>query len=125
MLKEETISVRKATCPWIAKADSKQRSAEAKELYPHLFENPVHIERIDSVVSILENFFKMNKGIYINHRANAGKKSFTTVKIASPIFPNNLNKEQKEKLYYEPLKKLGVEVKRNDVTNSLLFRIDC
>jgi hypothetical protein len=47
----------------------------------------------------------------------------TVIKVAEPKFPNTLPTKTKERVYKEPLERLGVETVFAKGTNSYLYRI--
>ena len=102
--------------------DAKFRSIAAIEKYPRFFNNPKHLEKVDKVKSIVENFFRIKKGVYVNQRGNGGKP-MTAIKVADPIFPNSLSHYEKQRLYYKPLEEMGVEVVYAKGTNSWIYRV--
>lgn len=102
-------------------ADLDVNQAQALQEHADFFESDAHQQKIDQVREIVENFFKVCKNIYVNHRANRGKP-FTVVKVEKPQFPR-MKQSEIDLLYREPLKALGVEIVFSKASNSYLFRI--
>lgn len=120
---DEVINHRESQCKFVSLKDCERRSDEAVEKNPTFFNDPSHVKKVAEVQSIVANFFTKNKGVYINHRIGTKKTgSFSTVKVLRPIFPN-VKPDDKEKLFYEPLKNLGVKIIFNPNTNSYLFHV--
>lgn len=120
---DETIEHHAAQCGWISKDDCVKRSAEALEANPAFFTSTDHQATVGAVYSIVHDFFPKHKGIFINHRIGTKKSGpFSVVKVHKPVFPN-LKPEQKDTMFYEPLKNLGVKIVFNSTTNGYLFHI--
>jgi hypothetical protein len=82
----KTIENEAAPNPVWAKLDAADRSAEALRQYPVMDETE-HQSTVLEVFGIVDSFFPVKKGIYINHRVNRGKP-FTVVKVEQPRFPS-------------------------------------
>ena len=120
--KDNSINVRRAPNPWAASLDVKRRSADAARSHSDFFSNPQHQDRVTQVQRIVNGFFTIRKGMYINFRAGHGKP-FTVVKVDNPEFPR-LPRKQIEEQYRAPLRELDVEIVFSKQTNSYLFRIN-
>ena len=112
----------KSSNPIASIIDVNRRSCEAVDQYPEFFGSEEHQNTIGEVKAIVKSFFPTYKGLYVNHRANRGRP-MTVVKVAEPKFPNTLPRKTKERFYYEPLERLGVEIVFSKGTNSYLYRI--
>jgi len=86
-----------------------------------VFQRAEHLIKLEKVQDIVKSFFKVYKGLYVNHRVNKGK-SFSVIKVDIRRFPV-LSYSVKTATYYNPLKDLGVEVVFSKRTNSYLYRI--
>lgn len=116
----KTIENEAAPDPVWAKLDAADRSAEALRQYPVMDETE-HQSTVLEVFEIVDSFFPVKKGIYINHRVNRGKP-FTVVKVEQPRFPS-VSFARKQAELRQPLEDLGVEILFSKNTNSYLFRI--
>jgi hypothetical protein len=116
----KTIENEAAPNPIWAKLDAADRSAEALRQYPVMDETE-HQSTVLEVFGIVDSFFPVKKGIYINHRVNRGKP-FTVVKVEQPRFPS-MSFARKQVEFRQPLDALGVEILFSKNTNSYLFRI--
>lgn len=102
--------------------DCKQREQDALDRYGEFFEDPAHVAKIEAVKSIVDRFFRIKKGLYVNHRPNRGHP-MTVIKVDDPVFPNTIRQADRQTMYYKPLKDLGVEIVYSKGTNSWLYRI--
>ncbi len=116
----KTIRSHKASSPSGAVIDALQRSAKALDNMPDAFTHE-HLAVVDEVRAIVDSFFRVKNGIYVNHRVNRGKP-FSVVKVDRPMFPR-VSHATKQKTWREPLEALGVEIVFSKGTNSYLFRI--
>ena len=116
----KTIDNEAAPNPIWAKLDAADRSAEALRQYPVMDETE-HQSTVLEVFGIVDSFFPVKKGIYINHRVNRGKP-FTLVKGEHPRF-RSVSFARKQAELRQPLEDLGVEIRFSKNTNSYLFRI--
>lgn len=108
--------------PQWAVIDVHQRSLDALDRHPAFFDDPQHMARVEAVESIVKKFFTVRNGMYRNYRSGRGKP-FTVVKVDKPDFPNHLSRAERDRIYHDPLKNLGVEPIFSKQTNSYLFRI--
>lgn len=119
---DETIE--KSGTGWWGRVDCEDRCQMAIERFPLFFGDPAHEAKVEQVLSIVKNFFKVSKGLYVNRRVGTSKSGpFTAVKIDNPVFPNSLKNKEKIDLYYEPLKQLGVKIVFNRASNSYLYHV--
>ena len=119
---ERTINVPRACNAAAAVRDVNRRSADAARSHSDFFSNPEHQDRVTQVQRIVNGFFTVRKGMYINFRAGHGKP-FTVVKVDNPEFPR-VPRKQIEEQYRAPLRELDVEIVFSKQTNSYLFRIN-
>lgn len=115
-----TICTFSASNPQGAAIDAQQRSLKALEDYPEFF-NSAHMQRVHAAKAVLEAFFTIRKGIYVNHRANRGD-CFTVIKVDHPEWPA-VSYKTKQARYVQPLQNLGVQVLHSPQTHSLLVRV--
>ena len=118
---DRIINVEGSSNPVFAVVDAKVRSQQAAERNPAFFNSRQHQAKIAAVCDIVEGFFKIKKGVYVNHRENRGKP-FTTVKVDNPAFPN-VSRAKKQSSYLDPLRALGVEIVFSARTNSYIFHV--
>jgi hypothetical protein len=118
---DNTINAHRASNPQAAAHDVLRRSAQAVSSNSNFFLSPEHQDRVAQVQRIVAGFFRVRKGMYVNHRVGRGKP-FTTVKVDYPEFPH-CNNKMIDAQYRIPLRELGVEVVFSKNTNSYLFRI--
>tara|TARA_R110000796_G_scaffold171482_2_gene288587 strand:- start:237 stop:629 length:393 start_codon:yes stop_codon:yes gene_type:complete len=116
------IDNKKSSNPMASIIDVERRSGEAVDQYPEFFGSVEHQNTIDEVKAIVKSFFPSYKELYVNHRVNRGHP-MTVIKVAEPKFPNTLPTKTKERVYKEPLERLGVETVFAKGTNSYLYRI--
>ena len=121
---EETKVIRShpTFAPAFVAMDVAERNARALEQFPSFFEDPAHQKKIQAVQAIVDGFFAVKAGVYVNHRTGRDRP-FTVVKVERPRFPNNLPKSERDARFHAPLKALGVEVKFSTGTNSYLIHI--
>ena len=115
----KTIETRRASNPVGAFINARENNLKASEMA--VFQREEHLIKLEKVQDIVKSFFKVYKGLYVNHRVNKGK-SFSVIKVDNPQFPH-LSYSVKTATYYNPLKDLGVEVVFSKRTNSYLYRI--
>lgn len=122
MLQEETIE--KSSTGYWGRTDCEDRSEMALEKFPLFFNDSAHISKVEQVLRIVENFFRIKKGVYINRRIGTNKSGpFTAIKVDNPVFPNAMKQIEKNKLFYDPLDALGVTAVYNKGTNSYIFHV--
>jgi hypothetical protein len=122
MIQEETIE--KASTGFWGRNDCEDRSQMALDKFPVFFNDTNHISRTEQVLGIVSNFFRIKKGVYINHRVGTKNSGpFTAIKVDDPVFPNGMKQSQKDEVFYTPLEQLGVKIVYNKGTNSYLFHI--
>jgi hypothetical protein len=102
--------------------DVEERNTRALNQFPTFFNNPAHQQKIQAVQAIVDGFFAVKAGVYVNHRTGHDRP-FTVVKVERPRFPNNLPKSERDARFHAPLKALGVTVKFASGTNSYLIHI--
>lgn len=107
--------------PRWAVADARERSNNAFEQNRSFFASRQHQAKIAAVQDIVNGFFRVKKGVYVNHRDNRGRP-FTTVKVDDPVFPN-VSQRKKNESFYDPLTALGVEILRSNRTNSYILHV--
>lgn len=105
---------------WAA-IDAQRRSQDAAAQHAGFFKDRDHQNKIGQVMDIVGDFFRVRRGIYVNHRENRGNP-FTTVKVDNPVFPT-VSRDRKEREYLAPLRNLGVEIVFSKRTNSYIYRI--
>lgn len=121
---DRVINAQRATNSRGAAIDAQVRNLAALDgPHGHLFTDE-HFAVVDQVRAIVEDFFEVSNGIYVNYRPNGGRP-FTAVKVDCPRFPNHLSSAEKEARYRRPLRDLGVEPVFSKSTNSYLYRIYC
>jgi hypothetical protein len=118
---DDTINPPRASNPSAACADASARSQQAISKHAKFFGSAEHQQKLEAVKSIVDTFFVVRKGMYVNHRANGGNP-FSVVKVDNPQFPR-LTNAQIDQVYRKPLRDLGVEVVFSKSTNSYLFRV--
>lgn len=118
---DDTINTPRASNPVAACIDAASRNQQAIAQHAEFFGSAKHQQKLAAVQSIVESFFAVRKGLYVNHRANGGKP-FSVVKVDNPQFPR-LTNAQIDQVYRKPLRDLGVEVVFSKSTNSYLFRV--
>jgi hypothetical protein len=101
--------------------DARQRNDNAVVHNRAFFQSPQHLARLRAVQDVVDNFFRIRKGVYVNHRENRGRP-FSTVKVDNPAFPN-VSTARKQAQFYAPLQALGVEILRSGRTNSYILRV--
>jgi hypothetical protein len=116
----QMIHVPQSSNPQGAVIDAQQRSLQALLDHPKFF-NADHMVRVDQARAVLEAFFPVRKGIYVNHRANRGD-CFTVIKVDNPEWPA-VSHKTKQTRYVQPLQQLGAQVVQNVRTHSLLVRV--
>lgn len=117
---DETIN--KGSTGWWGRTDCEDRSKMAIDRFPSFFEDPAHVTKVELVLQIVKDFFKVNKAIYVNRRVGTSKSGpFTVIKVNDPIFPNTMKSKDKNDFYYEPLKQLGIKIVINRATCSYLY----
>jgi hypothetical protein len=105
-----------------AAMDVKQKAQAAWQRHSDFFNSAEHLEKIQAVTEIVQNFFRVKKGFYVTPRG--GKQNpMTVIKVEDPVFPNTLTKKQKQDQFYKPLAELDVEIVYSKGSNSYLFRI--
>ena len=104
-----------------AAIDAIARSKQALRAHADFFDNPAHQAKIKAVQDVVEGFFKVHGGFYVNHRENRGKP-FTTVKLVSPAWPKGGDRT-KEASYLKPLRDMGVEIVFSKRSNSYLYHV--
>lgn len=102
-------------------ADLRENQAQALAQHADFFGSVSHQNKVAQVQQIVSTFFRVRKGMYVNHRANRGD-AFTVVKVDNPEFPS-MSAKQMDSQYREPLKALGVEIVFSKASNSYLFRV--
>lgn len=102
-------------------ADLRTRQTHAVQVHGAFFSSHAHERKVAQVHEIVDAFFPVRKGMYVNRRANRGAP-FTVVKVDNPEFPR-MNKTQIDSQYRDPLKALGVEIVFSKASNSYLFRV--
>ena len=102
-------------------ADLRVNQAQALTDHATFFGSNAHQHKVAQVQQIVSTFFKVRKGMYVNHRANCGSP-FTVVKVDNPEFPR-MSAKQIDAQYREPLRALGVEILFSKASNSYLFRV--
>jgi hypothetical protein len=102
-------------------ADLRENQAHALHTHADFFQSFVHQDKVTQVKQIVEAFFHVRKGIYVNHRANRGQP-FTVIKVDNPQFPR-MSAKQIDAQYRGPLKALGVEIIFSKASDSYLYRI--
>jgi hypothetical protein len=118
----KVINTRPTFNPGYVAQDVEERNNRALNQFPTFFNNPVHQQKVQAVQAIVDQFFAVKAGVYVNHRTGHDKP-FTVVKVERPRFPNNLSKAARDAGFHAPLKALGVEVKFAAGTNSYLIHI--
>lgn len=118
----KVINTRRTFNPGYVAQDVEARNEAALARFPSFFSDPVHQQKIQAVLGIVDQFFAVKAGVYVNHRTGHDKP-FTVVKVERPRFPNNLSKAARDAGFHTPLKALGVEVKFAAGTNSYLIHI--
>ena len=104
-----------------AALDVAMRSAQARDIHEDFFSDPEHIRRVDETKQIVKDFFK-GATVYVNQRG-LGRSPFTVIKVERPLFPNHLSFQDKQDLFYQPLRALDVEIVFAKGSDSYLFRI--
>jgi len=122
MIKEYIIDGNTAKSVAAAKAfymDAVSRSRVAASR--NSFFDSDHMQRVNTVRTIVDTFFPVKNDVYINHREGRGKP-FSVVKVAHiGLWPT---RKDKYRDLYAPLEALGVtEVLLSKNTNSYLFRV--
>lgn len=117
----KTIDVESAPNPRGAVINARIRGAAARDAHKHFFNDPAHQQKVDQVIEIVDSFFKVKKGMYVNPRDNRGQP-FTAVKVDNPLFPA-MKSAQVDSLFRKPLADLGVETLFSCRTNSYIFRV--
>lgn len=102
-------------------ADLRVNQAQALDAHADFFSSVAHQDKVAQVQQIVSTFFKVRKGMYVNHRANRGAP-FTVIKVDNPEFPC-MSQKQIDAQYREPLRALGVEILFSKASNSYLFRV--
>lgn len=118
----EVVNYRKTFVPGAVDQDVAERSIRAHNRYPTFFNSPEHIKRVARVHAIVDEFFKTRRAVYENDREGR-HGPFTVIKVERPVFPNHLPKAERDRLFHDPLRELGVEVKFSTGTNSWLFHV--
>ncbi len=102
-------------------ADLHTKQAQALEDHAAFFASAAHEDKVAKVKQIVDTFFKVRKGMYVNRRSNRGDP-FTVIKVDHPQFPR-MSTKQIDAQYREPLKALGVEILFSKASNSYLYRV--
>ena len=109
----------RASNPQGAIVDAHASSAQALAKYPQFF-TPQHLLVVEEVRDLVDEFFTVRKGLYVNHRENRGKP-FSVVKVDGCTYPV-VSKRTKE-AFLSRLAELKVQVTWSKATHSYLFRI--
>lgn len=102
-------------------ADLRENQAQALRDHADFFSSAAHEQKVAQVYAIVDVFFRVRKGMYVNHRANRGAP-LTVIKVEHPEFPR-MSVKQMDAQYCEPLRSLGVEIVFSKISNSYLFRV--
>jgi hypothetical protein len=102
-------------------ADLRDNQAQALKQHATFFASDAHQDKVAQVYHIVDTFFQVRKGMYVNHRANRGTP-FTVIKVEQPQFPR-MSSKQIDAQYREPLRALGVEIVFSSRSNSYLYRV--
>lgn len=121
-IEEKKINHQKSSNPMASAIDVKTRSQNAFDEHKSFFTSIEHVTKVNAVTDLLNDFFKVKKAVYVNHRTNRGRP-FTAIKIEQPNFPNHLPSKVKDEMYRVPLRDLEVEIVFSKNTNSYLYRI--
>ena len=119
---DEIVNTQKSECAWRARKDADQRIAHALKEASDYFNDSEYQQKVAEVSAIVQKFFTVSKGFYVNPRLNRGNP-FTTIKVDNPKFPNHLSRSVREKTFYKPLEAMGVEIRFSKGTNSYLFKV--
>ena len=118
---DNTICTPRATNAAAACVDAATRNAQAVQQHAAFFGSVDHQHKLQAVKNVVDSFFAVRKGVYVNHRANGGRP-FTVIKVDNPQFPR-MKASEVDRLYREPLRALGVEIVFSRNTNSYLYRV--
>lgn len=118
----EVVNYRSTFMPANVAEDVQDRATRARNRYPTFFASTEHQQKVQAVHDIVDGFFKTRRAVYENDRVGQGKP-FTVVKVERPVFPNTLPKSERDRLFHNPLKALGVTVKFSTGTNSYLLYV--
>lgn len=118
----KVINTRPTFNPGYVADDVEARNAAALAKFPSFFDSPAHQHTVQEVLAIVDGFFAVRAGVYVNHRTGRDRP-FTVVKVERPRFPNNLPKSERQARFHAPLAELGVEVRFAAGTNSYLIHI--
>lgn len=102
-------------------ADLRDNQSQALTQHGTFFASDAHQDKVTQVQQIVDAFFPVRKGMYVNHRANRGAP-FTVIKVEQPQFPR-MSQKQIDVLYRDPLRALGVEIVFSARSNSYLYRV--
>lgn len=122
MLNEKEVETNPVRNRVFVAKDSKKREELAMKKHEKFFSDKEHVLKVELVKNIVESFFKVTNGLYVNSRPNRDKP-FTSIKVANPIFPNDTTQSYRKKYYYDPLKALGVEIVYAKGTDSWIYRV--
>ena len=112
LIKEETVNSVKSPNPFGSYLDAQERSKEAYNAHRSLFDTDQHVDRVEQVCQILENFFGFPVS-YLTYRGLGTRKPFESIKMnqVGHILSKRSITVKNENLY-KPLLALGnVEVK--------------
>ncbi len=118
---QPVIENKPSPAPRWAVVDAQQRSKNAVANNESFFLSEAHMDRVEQVKKVVDSFFRVRKGLYVNHREGRGRP-FTVVKVDNPSWPR-MSAREVLACYREPLQALGVEIVFSRNTNSYLYRI--
>jgi hypothetical protein len=116
-----TIETEAAPNPRAAAIDAANRSREAESVHAAFFNSRDHQHKIAVALDVVDNFFRVRKGVYVNHRVGR-KQPFTVVKVDNPNWPRVSNRRADQE-WRQPLAAIGAETVFSKRTNSYLIRI--
>lgn len=106
-IKEETATTVTSPNPLGSYLNAKERSNDAYKLHRKLFDSNSHLDRVEKVCEILQNFFG-RPASYFTYRGLGGRKPFENIKMeqVGHILSRTPIAKKNEKLY-GPLQALG------------------
>lgn len=107
LIKEETVNSVKSPNPLGSYLDAQERSKEAYEAHRSMFDTDQHVDRVEQVCQILEDFFGFPVS-YLTYRGIGTRKPFESIKMnqVGHILSKRSIADKNAKLY-QPLMNLG------------------
>ena len=114
-MKEVTVDTNETQNPaqaFFAYKDAGEKSDKALDEHPDFF-TPEHIARAEAAKIFADRFFRIKKGVYLNHRGGGkGRAPTTAIKINGPTWTADMQSRKQAELL-DPLADFGVTEIKN------------